>query len=623
MGCTASVLAGPPDDKHAVTRTAITKAAANSCRTHPAAVRHSRIRHEPIDQFYQFDENRVIGSGYNGPVRLATNRRLNKAFAVKSFKKKRISSKKMALLKSEVDIYLRLDHPNIARLHEVFEDDKFVHIVMEYCKGKELYHRLVSKENQHFSESVAAETTYQMLLPLKYLHAHSVVHRDIKLENFLYDTKDEDATLKLIDFGFSKIIDPSRRMHQSCGSVAYVAPEVLEGSYTNKCDLWSLGVIVYMLLSGAPPFHGSERDMLVSIEEGVYDMPEKRWGNISPQAKDFVHRLLLRDPEKRMSASEALQHPWIVDRSSTVCGSYKIGNEVLQSMRRYAACSHFRRAAMCMMAYSLTSDEIRDLKFQFWALDTERKGVIKLCDMVTVMKENLDISNREIEHIFNVLDQSRDGEIEYSEFVAAMLLNRVKFHEDLVRDTFRAFDVKGTGKLTIENVLEILGEDIEDADKLFQEGEVDDNGEIDYEKFLRALNLERDATDSHHLRLRSVGMIVDSAVAARSESEQTIGRRMSRVRSISDNVPLFGEETEAAHLSNRLAVPTEILSKQPDGLSGGRLESARCSEAPTTAGTSFDDLVQSQTTETSATAAAAGGAASPKQQPVGEVVVAE
>ncbi|KAF4741577.1 hypothetical protein FOZ63_018662, partial [Perkinsus olseni] len=151
---------------------------------------------------------------------------------------------------------------------------------------------------------------------------------------------------------------------------------------------------------------------------------------------------------------------------------------------------------------------------------------------------------------------------------------------------------------------------------------VDDNGEIDYEKFLRALNLERDVTDSHHLRLRSVGMIVDSAVAARPESEQTIGRRMSRVRSISDNVPLFGEETEVAHLSNRLAVPTEILSKQPDGLSGGRLESARCSEAPTTAGTSFDDLVQSQTTETSATAAA-GGAASPKQQPVGAVVVVE
>ncbi|KAF4671977.1 hypothetical protein FOL47_001064 [Perkinsus chesapeaki] len=603
MGCNGSTLVGQPNsgDRHAVTRNALTKS--KNSRSHPHIVQHSRIRYEPIEKFYDFDDTRVIGSGYNGPVRLATNRRLNKQFAVKSFKKKRVSSRKMALLKSEVDIYLRLDHPNIARLHEVYEDDKCVHIVMEYCRGKELYHRLVSKEDQHFSESVAAETTYQMLLPLKYLHAHNVVHRDIKLENYLYDSKDDDATLKLIDFGFSKIIDPTRRMHQSCGSVAYVAPEVLEGSYTNKCDLWSLGVIVYMLLSGSPPFHGSERDMLVSIEGCRYNMPEKKWANISPEAKDFVQRLLLRDPQERMSAAEALQHPWIVGRSSRVCGSYKIGSEVLQSMRRYAACSHFRRAAMCMMAYSLTSDEIRDLQFQFWALDTERKGVIKLSDMIAVMKENLDISNREVEQIFKVLDQSRDGEIEYSEFVAAMLLNRVKFHEDLVRDTFRAFDVNDTGKLTVENIRQILGEDFEDNESFFQDGEVDENGEIDYEKFLRALNLERDATDSQHLRLRSMGIIVDSAVAARPASEQTIGRKMSRIRSVSGAADsLFPptievDEVAACDEANEQQLPSlsPLESNKKYGLSGGREQSARCSEAPTTTGNSTDDLTtQSQ-----------------------------
>ncbi|EER06423.1 calcium-dependent protein kinase, putative [Perkinsus marinus ATCC 50983] len=609
MGCHSSTLVGSGLDNHDVTRNAIMKAAASKSHAHPTVVQRSRIRYEPIEQFYHF-ESRVIGSGYNGPVRLAINRRLNKAFAVKSFKKKRISSKKMALLKSEVDIYLRLDHPNIARLHEVFEDDKFVHIVMEYCKGKELYHRLVSEEGQHFSESVAAETTYQMLLPLKYLHAHNVVHRDIKLENYLYDSKDENATLKLIDFGFSKIIDPSRRMHQSCGSVAYVAPEVLEGSYTNKCDLWSLGVIVYMLLSGSPPFHGPERDMLVSIEEGEYEMPEEKWANISPQAKDFVRRLLIRDPEERMSASEALQHPWIVGRSSKVCGSYQIGDEVLESMRRYAACSHFRRAAMCMMAYSLTSDEISDLKFQFWALDTERKGVIKLSDMVEVMKGKLDISNREIEHMFNVLDQSGDGEIEYSEFVAAMLLNRVKFHEDLVRDTFRAFDVKGTGKLNVNDVLAILGKDAEDAEELFREGEVDENGEIDYEKFLRALRLERDDTDSNHLRLKSIGMVVDSAVASRPQSEQTIGRKMSRIKSITDALPPTALFEQYEGTSDRLAIPDEISYKKPYGISdAARQESARCSEAPTVTGVSSDELYSSQISKEGAETRSPGKAA--------------
>jgi calcium-dependent protein kinase len=229
----------------------------------------NRVHYQYIEAEYDIDSDKILGSGYSGPVRIGKNRRNGKLYAIKSFNKNSLQGKRVEFLKNEIEIYLMLDHPNIARLRDVYEDSSFVYIVMELCSGKELYYRLVQRKV--FTERDAADTTYQMLLAVQYLHANKVVHRDLKLENFLYENESAEAKLKLIDFGFSKIwVDPTSRMHQMCGSVAYVAPEVLNGSYTDKCDLWSLGVIVFMLLSGQPPFFGNEDRMLAKIEKGQY-----------------------------------------------------------------------------------------------------------------------------------------------------------------------------------------------------------------------------------------------------------------------------------------------------------------------------------------------------------------
>lgn len=183
------------------------------------------------------------------------------------------------MLDRQVNIYLKLDHPYITRLLEVYENEHSLYLVMEYCGGGELYHRLAAKKT--FTESVAAETTSQMLLSIGYLHNNNVVHRDLKLENWLYEHEGEDSKLKLIDFGFSKVFDKHTKMHQSCGSVAYVAPEVLRRSYSGgNCDMWSLGVIVFMLLSGYPPFYGrTEEKMILLIEQGRYHMRNERYIN--------------------------------------------------------------------------------------------------------------------------------------------------------------------------------------------------------------------------------------------------------------------------------------------------------------------------------------------------------
>lgn len=386
----------------------------------------------PVD-----DPENCCGTGYSGPVRIARSKSLahrGKKYAVKSFDKTDLCPKKLSFLRAEANIYLRLDHPSIARLFGVYESNSELHLVIEFCAGGELYTRLSKKKV--FKEKEARETVAEMLLPVGYLHCNCVVHRDLKLENFLYEedwqvfearekeredklagmiadwdrdweqnliqkdtsgfilqkthledkskqsvnsqseathtpatatpgsspltpydllsasgtanstaastptstntsnvhaqkklalnaflaqlptalTRKQVNKLKLIDFGFAKVfIDRSTKMHQSCGSVAYVAPEVLKRSYSGgTADMWSLGVLTYMLLSGAPPFfHREESRIMTMIEQGKYSFRSERWTNVSSDAKDFVRRVLEVDVRRRMTADQALKHRWI------------------------------------------------------------------------------------------------------------------------------------------------------------------------------------------------------------------------------------------------------------------------------------------------------------------------
>merc|ERR1719478_982477 len=166
-------------------------------------------------------------------------------------------------------------------------------------EGGELFHRVTKR--RHFTEKDAAEAAFQMLLAVNYIHTHGIVHRDIKLENFLYEKPDSDH-LKLIDFGFSHIWEPNTKMALSCGTLAYVAPEVLKKSYTSQCDLWSTGVILFILLAGYMPFSGNERVQRKAIEDGNYSWRADRWKSVSSEAIDLVKRLLEKDPAKRLTA---------------------------------------------------------------------------------------------------------------------------------------------------------------------------------------------------------------------------------------------------------------------------------------------------------------------------------
>lgn len=194
-----------------------------------------------------------------------------------------------------------MDHPNIVRMFEVYQDPKRYFIVTEHCSGGELFDQIIKRP--YYSERDAALIMKQVLAAIAYCHSMKIVHRDLKPENLLLDREGDDAIIKVIDFGTSQTFDPTQKMHQTYGTPYYIAPEILSGEYTERCDVWSSGVILYILLCGKPPFDGeSDEEILKNVQKGVYKMSGPIWTRISSDGVDLVKKMLCFDADKRITA---------------------------------------------------------------------------------------------------------------------------------------------------------------------------------------------------------------------------------------------------------------------------------------------------------------------------------
>lgn len=429
-------------------------------------------------------DERVLGTGMNGPVRLATRKGRAGKYAVKTFSKKSLSRQKREELQSEVRVYLQMDHPHIARLEYVYEEEEELHLVMECMQGGELYDRLHNRKQ--YTEEDAAGTARQMLLAVSYLHNQSVVHRDLKLENFLYEHAETDQ-LKLIDFGFAKHWDHRQKMSRACGSIQYVAPEVLSHAYTEKADIWSLGVVTYMLLIGSPPFYGEDEDIMRRIAAGKPQW-SRRFVKQSEMAQSFIVSLMAFDPAERPSAAQAMEIPWIKDRH--MASNDVIDFDTVSSLRKFAHASHFRRVCLSMMAWSLSSQDHEELREQFESIDLDNSGTITMSELKRVLETNFSVDSHEAEVLFQRIDADNDHEIAYSEFLAATLQSRVGLHEDIIRNTFHRFDVDESGVITPDNLRELLGDSFEgcDVEGLISEADTNGDGVISYEEFIAYLH---------------------------------------------------------------------------------------------------------------------------------------
>jgi len=248
-----------------------------------------------------------------------------------------LDPKEMEMLKNEITILKDLDHPNIVKMYEFLEDEKWIYIVTEICKGGELFDEILNRSK--FDESDAAIVMKQLLSAINYCHSKKIVHWDLKPENMLLEQDKDLEKIKIVDFGTSLVYDQGKKLEEKLGTAYYIAPEVIKKSYNEKCDLWSCGVIMYILISGEPPFNDARADndaIMKKVEAGKYDIEHGIWKSVSKEAKDLIKKLLTYDPAERISADGALKHPWIADRTS-IAVDQQVAESALNNFMNFRA----------------------------------------------------------------------------------------------------------------------------------------------------------------------------------------------------------------------------------------------------------------------------------------------
>lgn len=284
-----------------------------------------------------------LGSGAFSVVRLGVNKVTGQNTAVKIISKKKLSEDDLASLAMEIEILGCLNHPHIIKLYETYDEGADIYIVTELVEGGELFDRIVAKTN--YTEKEARDLIKLLLETLAYMHDQGVVHRDLKPENLLLCSENDDSDIKIADFGFAKRVADLNPRETACGTPGYVAPEILRGdSYSTEVDIWSMGVICYVLLAGYPPFYDEDQKKLFKkIKEGRYYFHEEYWSNTSPEAIDLIKRMLCVNQKERWSAARLLQHPWILDSDEKL--AQKSLTDSIQTMRKFNARRRLRAAA--------------------------------------------------------------------------------------------------------------------------------------------------------------------------------------------------------------------------------------------------------------------------------------
>ncbi|XP_023554304.1 CDPK-related protein kinase-like [Cucurbita pepo subsp. pepo] len=349
---------------------------------------------------------------------------------------------------------------NLVQFYEAFEDHDNVYIVMELCEGGELLDRILSRGGK-YSEEDAKAVMVQILTVVAFCHLQGVVHRDLKPENFLYTSKDENAQLKAIDFGLSDFVKPDERLNDIVGSAYYVAPEVLHRSYGTEADVWSIGVIAYILLCGSRPFWArTESGIFRAVLKADLSFDEGPWPSLSSEAKDFVKRLLNKDPRKRLTAAQALSHPWIRNYNGA---KVPIDILIFKLMRVYMRSSSLRKAALRAVSKTLTVDELSYLKEQFELLEPNKNGFITLETIkMGLAKHATDAMNEShtLDFLANLNTLQYRG-MDFEEFCAAALsihqLEALDRWEQHARCAYEIFEKNGNRAIVIEELASELG----------------------------------------------------------------------------------------------------------------------------------------------------------------------
>ena len=450
-----------------------------------------------IRKYYKFKE--VLGGGHFGTVRIGHRRDEEPKifYAIKSISKKNLSNKDLEDLMREVEILSSLDHPNIIKFYESYNDQFYFHIVMELCKGKEVFDKII--EEGHITEQKVAKYIYKVLSAIAYCHSNGITHRDLKPENILFENSDNDAEIKLIDFGLSRKFDSSEeKMHTILGTPYYVAPEVLKGDYDEKCDIWSVGALTYIMLSGDPPFNGnSNNEIFNKIMNSDIVFKKEKWKNISKEAIDFVRKCMVKNSEGRFCAIKAIEHPWFQSISVQVHSSVNLPSDILENLRNFSSPQKLKKLVLKFLVNTVNEKEIKKLRKAFYAIDVDHTGLISKDELKNAFTlAGLKISEEETQKIIDSAEDGNNERLDYSEFLIASLNQKTFIDKEKLISAFKYFDVDDSGYIDstdIKNAMLRSGKQVintEDIDKIIEEVN-QTNKKISLEEFLKIFGYEK------------------------------------------------------------------------------------------------------------------------------------
>ena len=406
-----------------------------------------RMKEDNIFDEYELKEK--LGEGAYGSVYKVQQKFTNYLRAVKAIKKKHVDSTEFY---NEIEVLKALDHPNIIKLFDSYQDKSYYNMVEEYCSGGDLFDYI--QKEKFFTERKAGTIFNQLLSAVNHLHKKRIVHRDLKPENIvLIEAKNKDVFIKLIDFGTSITIK-GKNLTQELGTIYYIAPEVFMNNYNEKADIWSCGIILYTMLCGHPPFCGNKENTIKSkILHSKLVFPSKEFKSVSNEAIEYIKHLLSYNPDDRPTAEEALNNKWLL---SMICnGNSKLSEYIISNLIKFRTTLGLQKATVSFLTNQISiNEEIKKLKEEFDKIDVNKDGEISKNELITCLESIYpsQVAKNKAEAIFKEIDFNNDGSINFSEFLTVNIQKEKLLNEETLDRAFRMFDLDGNGYITIDEL---------------------------------------------------------------------------------------------------------------------------------------------------------------------------
>jgi len=445
-----------------------------------------------IEDFIELQKEQLGAGGY-GVVRIGKDKHTSNSYAVKLIPKKREIDREK--LDKEIRIMAKLDHPNVVKLFQTFQDSRYVYLVLEMCQGGEVFDRIIKEK--HFTEKDAATVMQQVFRGVHYTHSVDIVHRDLKPTNLMLLRQGpiKGNTVKVIDYGIAAEWTGNLLVTKN-GTLDYMAPELIDllswksQGYGKELDVWSCGVILYVLLSGAMPFKGrNDQESFQKITQGKLSWRVFDKYKISEQARDIIAKLLRVNKNKRATMQEALQHPWI-EHTAPSASSVNL-SEVVGNLENFSRANKLKRTALHLVARQTDDVKLERLRAVFMHIDTNRDGTLTLKELNEGLVSAGVADASALPDLAKKIDTDHSGSIDYTEFLAATLDRSLASQEAACWAAFRVFDKNDDQKISKEELIAVLqSRDVQhhvgkdSIEHIMAEVDTNGDGEIDFDEFM-------------------------------------------------------------------------------------------------------------------------------------------